>query len=30
MGGVSLQHQVWFAYYFTSPALLAGCRVLKR
>lgn len=30
MGSVSLQHQVWFAYYFTPPALLAGRRVLKR
>lgn len=30
MGRVSLMHQVWFAYYFTSPALLAGHWVLRR
>lgn len=30
MGCVSLQHQAWFAYYFSPPALLAGHRVLKR
>ncbi|MDW8059675.1 MAG: hypothetical protein RMK01_06330 [Thermomicrobium sp.] len=30
MGSGVLRHQVWFAYYFTPPALLAGRRVLKR
>lgn len=30
MGSVALSHQVWFAYYFTPPASLAGRRVLKR
>ena len=29
MGSCLLQHQVWFAYYFSPPALLAGRWVLK-
>jgi len=30
MDGSAAQHQTWFAYYFSPPALLVGGEVLSR